>query len=328
MDKQYVIIIGAPRSGTTWLQSMLGAHPLVSTTVELTLFSRYVACWLEIWSREAKNIRAGRWYQGLPYVWTEDEFHAFLREFIERVYHRVAERNPRTTHVVDKHPRYSMYVNDIDRLLPRARFIHVIRDARDVAVSMVAARERSRFGPSTIQDAALSWKNHVMAARLASRFRGRYLEVRYEDMLFDGPDTLKAVFDFCRLPADRADVIAIVDQHQFARMKARRQVGDSRASASRGHYRKGRAGSWEDELRPINRYVVDRLAGDLLRELGYSRDNWWATWGFQKVFVPPVGAAAVFIREAGRRVRRAGVQLLGPRLAQQIRDRRLGDENR
>lgn len=320
MNKQYVIIIGAPRSGTTWLQSMLGAHPLVSTTVELTLFSQYAASWLAIWAREAQNLSAGRWYQGLPALWTEEEFHAFLREFIERVYQRVSDRNPEATHVVDKHPGYSMYVDDISRLLPKARFIHVIRDGRDVAVSMVATRKRVGFGASTIQDAALAWKNHVLAARLASRCRGRYLEVRYESMLSDSIDTLQAVFDFCELPADRADVTAIVDQHQFDRMKAKRQVGDSRARASQGHYRKGKAGSWRSELGPINRYICHRIAGGLLRELAYSEGDWWATSAVQKIFLPPMGTAAIIGREASRRIYRAGAQLLGPRLAKQVRD--------
>ena len=85
----------------------------------------------------------------------------------------------------------------------------------------------------------------------------------------------------------------------------------------------GKAGSWEEELRPVSRYMIDRLAGDLLRELGYSGDDWWPTWGLQKVFVPPFGTAAIFMRAAGRRVRWAGAQLLGPRLAQQIPDRSL-----
>jgi len=87
-------------------------------------------------------------------------------------------------------------------------------------------------------------------------------------MLFEEPDTLQTVFDFCELSADRADVTTIVDQHEFAQMKARSQVGDSRARASQCH----------------------------------------------------------LVREAGRRIRRAGALLLGPRLTQQIQDRRPGDE--
>jgi LPS sulfotransferase NodH len=328
LDKQYILIIGAPRSGTTWLQSMLGAHPRVSTTVELTLFSQYTASWFAIWAREAQNLRAGRWYQGLPFLWTEEEFHLFLREFIERVYQRVSERNLEATHVVDKHPGYSKYVKDINKLLPKARFIHVIRDGRDVAVSMVAARKHVGFGAGTIQDAALAWKSHVAAARRASNFRGRYLEVRYESMLTDGIDTLQAVFDFCGLRADRAQVTAIVEQHQFVRMKAKRQVGDSRARASKGHYRKGKAGGWKLELSPIDRYICHRMAGTLLHELGYSGADWWATSAVQKVFLPPMGTAAIVGREACRRIYRASAQLLGPRLAQRFRDRWLRRDER
>jgi hypothetical protein len=102
-----VIIIGAPRSGTTWLQSMLGAYPRVSTTVELTLFSQCTASWFAIWARETQNLRGDRWSQGLPILWREEEFHTSLREFIDRVYQRVSKRTPGVSHVEDNHPGHS-----------------------------------------------------------------------------------------------------------------------------------------------------------------------------------------------------------------------------
>ena len=52
LDNQFVFIIGAPRSGTTWLQTMLAAHPSVCTSVELTLFDKYITSWIEIWDKK------------------------------------------------------------------------------------------------------------------------------------------------------------------------------------------------------------------------------------------------------------------------------------
>jgi LPS sulfotransferase NodH len=318
-DTTFVFILGAPRSGTTWLQAMLGAHPQVGTTVELTLYSRYTARWIESWTMEAQNIRDGRWYQGLPFLWGEEEFYGFLREFVERVYQRVLDNHPQATHVVDKHPGYSMYVEDILRIVPEARFIHVIRDGRDVAVSMVAARKRSGFGAGTIQDAAEVWKRHVLAARSASQYRERYMEVRYEDMLADGIGTLEAVFDFCGLPADEDDVAAIVNEHQFERMKAKRQVADERAKASVGHYRKGEAGGWRDELNPVQRSIFQRVAGDLLREIGYAEENWWETSKGGRLVWSGLASMLMFGRQVRLRIFRAAAELLGPDLIRQIR---------
>jgi hypothetical protein len=44
LEKQFLFIIGAPRSGTTWLQAMLGAHPSICTTGELKLFDLFTGC--------------------------------------------------------------------------------------------------------------------------------------------------------------------------------------------------------------------------------------------------------------------------------------------
>jgi hypothetical protein len=199
---------------------MLGAHPLVCTKVEQSLYSKYTVPWIGAWEREAKNIEQGRRQQGLPFLWTE-EFYNFLREFVARVYQRVGDANPQATHVLDKRPGYSIYVEDIHRTLPEARFLHVIRDGRDVAVSMVATRKRSGFGRRTIQGAAASWREHVYAARAAAQYHEQYLEVRYESMLADGVGTLTDVLDFCGLPTSVEKVTAIVREHQFDRMKAR-----------------------------------------------------------------------------------------------------------
>ena len=118
---------------------MIGAHPLVCTTVELTLFSKYTGPWIRAWELEADNTVRSRWNQGLPFLWSEDEFYDFLREFVGQVYERVLATNPKATHILDKHPGYSRYVVDINAILPNARFIQIIRDGRDVAMSMVSA---------------------------------------------------------------------------------------------------------------------------------------------------------------------------------------------
>ena len=321
IDKQYLFIIGSPKSGTTWLQIMIGAHPLVCTTVELTLYSRYTAPWIKAWKGEADSIKRGRWNQGLPFLWTEDEFYDFLREFIGKVYERVVATNPQATHILDKHPGYSMYVEDINKILPNARFIHIIRDGRDVAGSMVAARKKIGYGTGTISESSAAWQEHIWAARKARQYHGRYLEVRYEDLLTTGVDTLKTVFDFCGLSISIEDIAAIVDAHQFEKMKAKRQSADQRVKTNAASYRKGKAGSWQEDMDPMQRYLFDEIAGDLLHELGYANDDWWAESRIQR-FTLPLLAATSTGKRRWETVARAAKALLGPTLSGYIRTMR------
>src|SRR5260370_6078563 len=109
-EKQFLFILGSPRSGTTWLQVMLAEHPLVCTTVELTLFTRYTAPLIKAWQTECIPIKEGRWHQGLPFLWSEEEFYHFLRLFLEKVYERVLKKKPQATHILDKHPEYAQAV--------------------------------------------------------------------------------------------------------------------------------------------------------------------------------------------------------------------------
>ena len=82
--------------------------------------------------------------------------------------------------------------------------------------------------------------------------------------------------------------------------KDRRQVADERAQATVGHYRKGRSGGWQSELGPRQRRVFHSVAGDLLCELGYAEEGWWATSMRQKLVLPVLATIDISGREAGR----------------------------
>lgn len=274
--KDFLFIIGAPRSGTTMLQVMLGSHPAVATTVELTLFSRYLGPWLQSWDSEVQNAKEKGWHQGLPYVWKEEEFIAYLHGFLEHSYSSVLAEKPDATHILDKQPVYSEHVETIKRLLPRSRFVHIIRDGRDVACSMVAARRTRGFGTETIRDSAIAWNHMLRCARKGAKFTGDYMEIRYEDLLTRGAPAFAEVLDFCKLSHDPAWLAATMEKTSFANMKKDLRTGNPNVSANEAHYRKGKAGTWKEELSTYDRYLFDKRAGPLLRELGYESDpNWW-----------------------------------------------------
>jgi hypothetical protein len=279
-QKQFIFIVGAPRSGTTWLQLLLSAHQDVCTTVELTLFDRYIGPWVGVWEDEARSIELGRWHQGLPFIWSEEEFYGFLREFLGRAYSSVLAMRPHATHVLDKHPRYSLHIELIDRLLPNAKFIHMIRDGRDVVLSMLEARKSMGFGAESTEAAAKLWREYTLSARKAAEYDGRYFELRYENLCHNGEKALRDVFDFCELPTSAELVRSILREHSFATNKANRKmpVGDPRVKAPKGHYRKGKVGSWQEELSAEQRQVFEGIAGALLQELGYARDASWVVF--------------------------------------------------
>ena len=272
-DKQFVFIIGAPRSGTTWLQIMLGAHPMVCTTVELRLFNKYTAPWIQSWNEEKKIMEHGL-RVGLPFLWTEDEFYDFLRYFLNRVYENVLRTNPKATHILDKHPGYSGYTEDIIKLLPNSYFIHLIRDGRDVAVSLKAASKNMGFATNTIEKAASRWKERVNEALQARKFKQRYMEIRYEDLLTAGTTTMKSVFDFCGLSIGSSELETIIAQHSFEKMKTERKAQSQNIRLPENFYRKGGSGNWKEALTTDEKQLFAAQADHLLCELGYAEKGW------------------------------------------------------
>jgi LPS sulfotransferase NodH len=226
LDKHYIYIIGSPRSGTTWLQAMIGAHPKVTTTMELTMFTTYIKPLVDSWEQEMRPIETGKWRRGLPVLWTREEFRDFLVSFLERAYISLLKKNPQATHILDKNPVNSQMVEQIHWLVPKARFVHIIRDGRDVAISMVAARKSMGFGTDTIHASAHQWKDMLKAARKGQQYAGQYLEIRYEDLLAEPEAQMSRVFDFCGLSVTPAEIADIVHEHQFEKMKSEQRSPD------------------------------------------------------------------------------------------------------
>ncbi len=285
-SKEFLFIIGSPRSGTTMLQILLASHPQVASTVEQTLFTHYLSPWLEAWKSEVHNIEERGWKLGLPILWQEEELTDFLREFLRRAYGKVLAGKPGATHILDKHPGYSHHLDTIKRFLPRARFIHVIRDGRDVASSMIAVHKKMGFAPKQIQGAAAKWKRFVIAASEGARYGNDYLEVRYEEFLNSRADGYARVLNFCGLPHEPGWIDEMLAANTFEKMKARGASPDPQTKLSPKRYHRGVAGGWHSDLSAWERFEFDRIAGDLLRKLNYADGDWWAETAADRFLQP------------------------------------------
>jgi hypothetical protein len=167
----------------------------------------------------------------------------------------------------------------ISRHLPEARFIHLIRDPRDVAVSL---REVS-WGPDDVGEAAADWRAKIERAReqAGELVPGTYLELRYEDLAERPEPALRAVADLIQLPWDDA----MLDYHRHAAMRMREVDRDVErpdggvipAAERRAQHAllsrpptSERIGRWRDELSDDERERVEAATAPLLAELGYG----------------------------------------------------------
>jgi hypothetical protein len=285
--KNIVFIVGSPRSGTTWLSRLMGAHDDVAATQETELLNRYVQPLYDGWDGQLPADE-DRWsrqrHRGLPSVLTAEEFEEQITGFVTSVYRKLLTLKPSAHVVVDKNPAYSLHVDVVRRLFPDAAVLHIVRDGRDVAASMLAAsRGWGRdWAPADVRLAARTWRTNVEAASAAAG-SGRYLQIRYEDLLADGPAALAGCLAFAGVSADPVACAAIVARFDSATGSGEDSLLWSGEVASRlggpPPEPAGFAGAsrgWRETWTARDRLDFDYVAGDLLRSLGYVEDSSWA----------------------------------------------------
>jgi hypothetical protein len=279
-------VVGATRSGTTLLRLMLDAHPDVAIPSETHFFHKLVKrC--EEWRVTPDDladliIEHKRWGD---FHLDPDELRARFRaldpltmsDALRAFYGLYAEKHGKHRWG-DKTPGYLRYMRRIEWVLPEARFIHLIRDGRDVALSVLPMN----WGPGSITEAAELWVERVTIAREQGALIEHYMEVKYEDLVTDTEPTLRQVADFLELPWDPA----MLDYHERAEERLKEKARDLPRKSSRGNQpaaarmashamakeppNPNRIGRWRTEMSAEDRALYDSVAGELLVELGYE----------------------------------------------------------
>jgi len=268
---------------------MLGAHPLVATGQESQLFNNYLRKLDDQWHRELRYPETDKLRKhGITSFIDEERFIDLLRQFAISVFEGVMVAKPGATTFLEKSPNNSFNIDLIFKCFPDARFVHMIRDGRDVASSMLAAKSSwgRQWAPDHGLEAGLEWVEAVSESRRLRDMTDRYIEVRYEDLLSNGCDTLGNLYDFLGLPCTGEEVAQIYDRFSFKKLKENNYSRDvflnpgvAKASGTeyrpepKGFFRKGVAGDWKSSLSETQLAEVYWAAGELLAELSYTDQN-------------------------------------------------------
>lgn len=261
-----VFIVGAARSGTTWVYDIMTAHPAVAGVYESWLFT----------PRDGIQalFSAAHWppgHSGLGRLLSRDDLLEHLRPLIRRLLSHAI--GPDHRFLVEKSPNHLFAIPLIREVFPEARFIHVLRDGRDVSVSVRAAAQswvrhwRQTFGQS-VRTSARAWRDAVQRAHEeALQLGDRFLEIRYEELHTDPHSVYRRLFDFCDIPYDDTLLADIFRATDFER----NFVADES-----GFRRGGRTGDWRTRFSLWDAWTFHRQAGRTLLSLGYeTHRRWW-----------------------------------------------------
>jgi hypothetical protein len=182
-----VFIVGAMGSGTTLLRLMLDSHPNLAIPPETGFMRSYNA------QRFAPFKHSGEeWASRLG--WSPEEFDAELGAFYGKLFERYAEQHGKSRWG-EKTPLHTWHVESIARLFPDAVFIGVVRHP----LGSIGSNLR-RF-TAGLKQHARHWErySHEVAAQ-ALRHPGRFVLLRYEDLVLEPEATMRAVLDWLGEP--------------------------------------------------------------------------------------------------------------------------------
>jgi sulfotransferase family protein len=283
------VIIGVPRSGTTLLRFMLDAHPALAIPPETGFLVRPLAWPRVLAAREALfrtvtrlPFKSGPWQDfGLD----AREFREELRKIDPfdlsegfRAFYRLYARKQNKPRYGDKTPLYCEHVAAIEKLLPEAHFVHIIRDGRDVALSL----RPMPFAPGQdMKTLALYWRRLIQDARQSGRHCRAYLEIRYEQLVRDPASVLAPLCTFLKLDFDPA--MLRYWERATERLKEHRSRCriDGRPLLTREQRllqqrlttqppQLERVSGWKEAMSPGERAEFLHYAGETLQELGYE----------------------------------------------------------
>lgn len=274
-NQRPIFIIGVHRSGTTLLRFMLSSSPRIYIPPESDFIPRFfgrnpteeMSCAriervLKIIFNDYRFVKE---WQGKPPI--PRSFIAAMPKrtpaaFLDTLYNMYAEQHG-AVRWGDKTPIYTSYMDLIHQIFPDARFIHIIRDGRDVALSMLDKWKHEIH--IDIYFTARNWVRRVRQAQVSGGCLGRdlYYELHYEDLVADPEVQLASLCDFL----DEPFMPEMAKPHLLARRQF--QAGDFHAAVRRPP-NMTRIRRWQDEMSRADLRLFQSIAGPMLSKLGYE----------------------------------------------------------
>ncbi len=263
-----VFVFGSPKSGTTWVQMLLNAHPEVSCPPE----HNFMHIWnglrelLEKYNRLLNYSDEITARQGAV-LFEKDDLEYLFGEVIKRAALKGARgRKVKWYGLKDNH--FVAWLSLVDKLFPQARIISPVRDPRSVVLS--GWHFNSRIDPSFratrgrtqeiwAQDMGSIWRRDLEALlEFEQKYPGKILIVRYEDLRKEPFKEMCRIFEFLEVKRDEKTLKRVIERTRFEKFK------DGR------FFRRAGIDDWKRELSPQAILTIERINSDLMKKFDYQ----------------------------------------------------------
>jgi hypothetical protein len=254
-EAKQLFILGAPRSGTTFLASLL-SKTRFGSPFETHFIPKYYKKLNKIGDlNDFKNFQLllNRILRERPVMqWrlriNSKEFYESFNGDVTypKIVNKLCALNRSTEAICwgDKTPWYLGELDLINSMFPDAIYIYIVRDGRDVALSLL----QKEWGPNNLYACARYWKNLNFQTELISELErnNQLIKIKYENLLDNPHDTLKSVLTF--LKEEASDELL---KFSLAKLKGNNK------------------NKWVDRFSNFDRYVFESTASTTLQRFGY-----------------------------------------------------------
>lgn len=274
-------IVGAQRSGTTMLRLMLNQHSTLCVPFETVVIPQFYYRVSEYgdlgephnMAKLLDDIASTSWVRKGGLI--PDSARVLRKnpvnypQLLDAIFTTYAEKKGKGRWG-DKTPTYVEHIDVLDRLFPTCQVIHIVRDGRDVALSLSGIS----WGSQNLLKNAAEWRwKTVLGRKMGNMLRGRYLEISYERLVAEPEGTLRGICEFLKIPFEST----MMDYPESAEAAMpHNSLRWHRSSVTSPDARK--AGAWRTRMDVTDQILFEQAAGDALELFGYERRRLEATW--------------------------------------------------
>jgi hypothetical protein len=270
-----IFILGVQRSGTTLLRLILNSHSYIAIPEEAEFLRPIITkkyIYNEIPEKDLKRIcnylrsspHYALWnYDSSKFLnWLEKQSSISLKEFINNLFMSYAESEGKIRWG-DKTPSLFRKLKLLHILFPEAKFIHMLRDGRDVFDSW----RKMDFSKNNVAVVALEWqyKLYKIENFLKILHDDNKYTIRYEDLLISPKETLMKICNFIEMEFE--------SQMLNFYMQSKYYVGNHHSRLIFQPINPGNLFKWKKNLTETELKVFNYLAGRYLRKYGYQVES-------------------------------------------------------
>lgn len=205
MIRRRIFLVGCPRSGTTLLQRCIAAHPSVVSFPETDFFAKSIGRhgFLRSALGRIKLTRRLAAFEYLsevlqePGIAEQGKGSTSLQETVDRFVEVLDSRSNGCIAWLEKTPKHFRYVEEIEKRVSGARFIHLVRDGRDVVASVMDLSDRySGFERDGSLESAINLWNESVRTALRCMYKKHHLVISYEKFINDPERVLRGLCGF------------------------------------------------------------------------------------------------------------------------------------